>query len=86
VSGPTLLLFASSVISPSPDAIRPGVLRKHYLEVAGRFLLVLGLLQLWKIGTDLFFGGGMNRMSVPDAVGMLVLPAASTMIGTERAD
>jgi len=73
MSGPILLLFASSVISPPPGAFQPGALREHFLEVAKRFFIFLGLVQLWKLGTDLFFGGSFDRLSAMDAVTLVIV-------------
>ena len=58
ISGPVVLLFATSLMLPDSARTTDGDYRAHYFAIASRFFGLLAALMVWMVGVDLVFGGG----------------------------
>ena len=55
ISGPVALLFATNLLITGPDQGDTTVLKEHYLELSGRFFLLIALVQAWTVLLDITF-------------------------------
>jgi hypothetical protein len=55
ISGPMILLFAASIITAASQTELSVESHDHYLELSGRFFLMLALHELWIIGIDFWY-------------------------------
>ena len=55
ISGPMILLFATSVITAPSQTDLSVESHGHYLELSGRFFLMLALHELWILGIDYWY-------------------------------
>lgn len=77
ITGPVLTFFATSVLLPDSSDAEQNDIRGHYFNCSGQFFLLVGLLQIWIIGTDLFMGNGFTLASIFNvAVAVLVFTLA----------
>ncbi len=72
VSGPTLLLLATSLLLADPALAEPGEPRLHYFRVAARFFPILAILMLWLIGVDFVLGVGFTGDDVWNVLSLLL--------------
>jgi hypothetical protein len=59
ISGPVLLLFATSLMLPDSARATDGDYRAHYFAIASRFFGLMAALMAWMVGVDFVFGDGM---------------------------
>jgi hypothetical protein len=71
IAGPMVLLFAASVITaPAQDQQSSGS-HSHYLELSGRFFVMLALHEAWILGID-FWYDSFNMVSIINAMMLLL--------------
>ena len=80
ISGPVLLLFATSLMLPDSARATDGDYRAHYFGIASRFFGLMAALMAWMVGVDFVFGGGMELttwLNIAEG-GLLAVVATST--------
>lgn len=67
ITGPMLMLFATSVITAPAQDKHSGESHSHYFELSGRFFVMLALHEAWILGIDYWYAN-FNVMSAISAV------------------
>lgn len=71
ISGPMILLFATSIITAAAPEDLGVESHDHYLELSGRFFLMLALHELWILGIDYWYAN-LNMISLINAAMMFL--------------
>ena len=71
IAGPMIMLFAASVITAPSQAELSVESHSHYLELSGRFFLMLALHELWVLGIDYRYAS-LNIISLINGAMMLL--------------
>jgi len=70
LTGPVILLFATNLLVVLPDADSQSK-QQHYLDISGRFFLLMALFQGWLVGLDIVTDGVTLPTYLAAALGLL---------------